>query len=342
MTRNSMSNVVSIRHAPVVSVVMPVYNVERYVAEAIRSVLAQTFTDFELLIIDDGSQDGSIALCREFTDPRIRIVSQRNRGLAGARNTGIANARGRFVALLDSDDLWHPSKLQLHVIHLSSDMTVDVSYSGSRMIDAQGRPLRVAMQPKLTDISPADILLRNPVGNGSAPVIRASALDRVAFPHPSEPRRTCWFDESFRQSEDIEMWLRMALRHNCRFEGIQGLLVDYRIIGGGLSARIPQQFDAWQRAVEGVIPDAPTFMQRFLPEARAYQLRYLSRRAVQLGDGTFALALLRDAMRASPRIALREPAKTVQTLAGAVATRILPRAAMRHLGKHYIGEDLAA
>ena len=89
---------------PLISVVMPVFNVERYVAEAIGSVLAQSFADFELIIVDDGGKDRSMEICRSFGDPRIRIVSQANRGLAGARNSGILAARGEFVALLDSDD----------------------------------------------------------------------------------------------------------------------------------------------------------------------------------------------------------------------------------------------
>lgn len=322
---------------PVVSVIMPVYNVETYVAEAIASVLAQSFTDFELIVVDDGGQDGSMAICRAFTDPRLRIVSQPNRGLAGARNTGIAAARGRYIALLDADDRWHASKLFLHVIHLNANPGVDVSYSGSRMIDAQGRELKVAMRPKLTQVSPADIMMRNPVGNGSAPVIRRRALDRVGFTHPTERGRTCWFDESFRQSEDIEMWVRMALRHGCRFEGIEGLLVDYRIVGGGLSARIPQQFETWKRAMAGLYRDAPEFMDRYLPNAEAYQLRYLARRAVQLGDGGRALQLALAALKMCPRIVMQEPRKTVMTMAAVFATRLLPVGLMQSLGKRYVG-----
>ncbi|HZV11070.1 MAG TPA: glycosyltransferase family 2 protein, partial [Novosphingobium sp.] len=93
---------------PTVSVIMPVYNVEPYVAEAITSVLAQTYADFELIIVDDGGQDRSVEICQGFEDPRIRIVHQANRGLAGARNTGILAARGRYLAFLDSDDRWLP------------------------------------------------------------------------------------------------------------------------------------------------------------------------------------------------------------------------------------------
>jgi len=93
---------------PRVSVIMPVYHVEAYVGIAIQSVLNQSFTDFELIIVDDGGHDNSVAICRGFDDERIRIVSQKNRGVAGARNTGIAQARGAYIALLDSDDIWMP------------------------------------------------------------------------------------------------------------------------------------------------------------------------------------------------------------------------------------------
>jgi glycosyltransferase involved in cell wall biosynthesis len=110
-------------------------------------VLCQTLEEIELIIVDDGSQDDSIAICRAFNDPRIRIVTQRNRGLAAARNTGIAAARGQFIAFLDSDDRWDRTKLLLHVIHLRGNDHIDVSYSGSRLIDAHGHPLRVAMRP---------------------------------------------------------------------------------------------------------------------------------------------------------------------------------------------------
>ncbi len=321
-----------------VSVIMPVYNVEKYVGEAIQSVLDQSFTDFELIIVNDGGTDSSLDICRSFDDPRIRIVSQRNRGLAGARNTGIAHARGEFIALLDSDDRWSPDKLMLHTIHLRSNPRVDASYSGSRLIDEDGNPLSVAMMPRLSGVDAAHILKRNPVGNGSAPVIRRTALDLVAFPHPEEPHRLCWFDESFRQSEDIEMWLRMAASHGCTFEGIGGLLTDYRIVGGGLSANIIRQFESWQRVIDKAIHYAPELVKRHGGKAAAYQLRYLSRRALQLGDFAFARSLSWQAFTRHPAMLLEEPRKSIQTVGVALAATILPRAAMvrilsRHLGK---------
>ncbi|MEO1554760.1 MAG: glycosyltransferase family A protein, partial [Pseudomonadota bacterium] len=152
---------------PTVSVIMPVYNTAKYVEAAIQSVLAQTFTQFELLIIDDAGSDGSIDLCRAIDDPRIRIISQANRGLAGARNTGIRNARGQYIALLDSDDLWEPRKLERHVEHLRLAPHIGVSYAASKLIDEDGHLLRIVQRPKLKRVSPRDVFLRNPIGNGS-------------------------------------------------------------------------------------------------------------------------------------------------------------------------------
>lgn len=308
---------------PTVSVVMPVYNVEAYVAEAIDSVLAQTFTDFELIVVDDAGTDRSMDIVRGYDDPRIRIVSQANRGLAGARNTGILQARGTYVALLDSDDRWLPEKLALHVIHLDNNPDVGVSFSPSRFIDRDGRPMRLVQTPKLDGIEPADIFCRNPVGNGSAPVIRRAALEAVAFPHPEKPSRVCYFDESLRQSEDIEMWLRLAVAGEVRFAGIEPALTEYRVNGGGLSSQVVRQYQSWEQVVARLNSYAAEFASRHVSSARAYQLRYLARRAVQLGDPGMALALLREAFASNRRPLLEEPVKTMVTVAAALVGRLI-------------------
>jgi glycosyltransferase involved in cell wall biosynthesis len=324
-------------NTPLVSVIMPVFNVERFIGAAIESVLDQRLTDFELIIIDDGGSDASVSICQSYHDPRVIIISQRNRGLAGARNTGIAAARGRYIALLDADDRWHPDKLLLHSIHLEANPAVDVSYSGSQLIDADGAALKTAMQPRLTAITAAHILMRNPVGNGSAAVIRRTALDTLAFVHPDHPRRLCWFDESFRQSEDIELWLRMAAVYDCKFEGIEGLLTEYRIIHGGLSANVARQFESWQRAIDKTRRAAPALIAQYGDKAAAYQLRYLARRAVQLGDGPFALSLVAQALARYPMMLLAEPYKSLTTAAAALALRHLPSGLFRALAGRHVG-----
>ena len=327
---------------PRVSIIMPVYNVESFVAEAVQSVLNQTFQDFELLIVDDGGSDNSLAICEAFSDPRISIIKQRNRGLAGARNTGIARARGDYVALLDSDDRWNPKKLALHVIHLDANRDVGVSYCGSRFIDQYGNLLRQRQSPKLSDITSEDILCRNPVGNGSAAVIRKSVLDIASFPHPADPMRRCYFDEAFRQSEDIELWIRLALSFNCKFEGIAPALTEYRIVAAGLSANIVRQFESWQKMMDKAASYAREFTDRHGAIARAFQLRYLARRAVQMGDGSFAISLLRQSVAAAPAILEREPKKTLTTLFAAYVLRFLgPKLAVR-LAKRWTGAEVMA
>ena len=323
---------------PLISVVMPVFNVEKYVGEAIQSVLEQTYENFELIIVDDGGTDESVAICRQFEDPRIRLVHQANRGLAGARNRGIGEGRGVFVALLDSDDRWAPDKLMLHAIHLTSNPSVDVSYSGSRLIDEAGSALRVAMQPKLQNVTAADIIARNPVGNGSAPVIRKTALEAIAFEHPRVPKRKCYFDENFRQSEDIECWLRLAIQGNSKFEGIAGLLTEYRVVSGALSSNVVRQFASWEEVLIKAESYAPDFVRDNRRRAKAYQLRYLARRAASMGDGPFSWSLIKQAITEFPSLFIEEPKKTTVTLLAGLAARFLKPAYFSALARPWIGK----
>lgn len=321
---------------PRISVVMPVYNVEAYIEEAIGSVLAQSFEDFELIVVDDDGQDNSIRIARSFSDRRLMIVSQRNRGLAGARNTGIALAQAPYVALLDSDDRWHRDKLAMHFAHLEMNPEVGVSYSGSRMIDQNGVPMSVAMRPKTRNVKVQDVLCRNPVGNGSSPVIRKSALDSAVFKHPDDLSRPCWFDESFRQSEDIELWVRLAVLHGIKFEGLSPLLTDYRIIGGALSANVVKQYVSWLRMLETTKVYAPGLVRRFGQKAEAYQFRYLARRSVQLGDGKLAGELFAKATKLSPRIHLEEPIKSTATWAAIQLARLVGPEHFRVFARRYL------
>ena len=322
--------------SPRMSVVMPVSNVEAYIAEAIESVLGQTFEDFELIVVGDGGQDGSMDLARSFDDPRIRIVSQENRGLAGARNTGIAETQAPYIALLDPDDRWHEDKLKLHFDHLQANPHIGVSYAGSRMIDERGAVISAAMRPKLTDVAAGDILCRNPIGNCSAPVLRRTALDRAAFPHPQERNRACWFDESFRQSEDIELWVRLASLHGVSYEGIEGLLTDCRIIGGALSANVVKQYLSWSRMIDIARDNDPELVARHGDAARAYQLRYLARRSVQLGNADLANDLISRAASLAPRIFLEEPVKSTVTWGAIKLARLTGPERFRRLARPYL------
>lgn len=307
---------------PKVSVIIPVYNVEDYISRALTSILDQSYSDFEVLIVDDGSTDSSIDICSFFDDKRIRIVTQKNRGLAGARNTGIRESVGEYLAFLDSDDIWHPKKLDNHVAHLDACSRVGVSYAKSELINESDRPIGILQSPKLDEIQSSDIFLRNPIGNGSVPVIRREVLDEIKF--IGKNGYTEWFDESFRQSEDIECWIRIALTTKWNFAGLDKTLTYYRVNEGGLSANITNQFESWERVAKRVSDLDRNFYDKWYRLARAFQLRYLARRAARMRDGRAALALALNAIKAEYGILIREPKKTVETLGAALLLRVLP------------------
>jgi len=315
---------------PKVSVILPVYNVECYIQQTVQSVLEQTFPDFELLIIDDGSPDRSIELCRAMQDDRIHIITQANRGLAGARNTGIRHAAGEYLAFLDSDDLWVPTKLAVHVQHLDQSPTVGVSFCRSQFIDDQGNSLGIYQMPKLTGITADHLFCRNPIGNGSAAVIRKAVFDAIRFTDPNGTEDH-YFDQTFRQSEDIECWLRIALQTQWQIEGIPEALTLYRVNTTGLSANVQKQLDSWEKLVTKTRTYAPEFVDRWVSLARAYQYRYLARRAIRSRDVGTAFDLMHRALASDWRILVREPRRTLISLAAAYLLRLLPKPCYRWL-----------
>ncbi|MEE2730641.1 MAG: glycosyltransferase [Pseudomonadota bacterium] len=330
----------NIHTKPIFSVVIPVYNVERYIEECIQSVLNQTYHNFEIICVDDGSPDGSIERVQRFNDPRIRIVRQKNRGLAAARNTGINASRGLYIALLDSDDAWHPTKLAQHFKHLSSNPRLGVSYSASLFMDDHSKSMGLGQFPKLTHIDAADIFCRNPVGNGSAAVLRKSMLLAVARPAQADPQRIEYFDETMRQSEDVEFWLRLALTTDYQFEGIGQALTYYRVNASGLSANLDKQYQAWLYSVNKNRALNPDFYTRWFPLACAFQKLYLARRAIKSGQGTTALKLVHAALAGDARILWREPTKTLLTY-GAAYLSLLPQAwfeRLFNLGTQWFGQ----
>ncbi len=313
---------------PRVTVIMPAYNVEDFIGAAIDSVLQQSFEDFELLVIDDCSPDRSMEICSGYKDQRLRIVRHaQNRGLAGARNTGVREASGEYLAFLDSDDMWTADKLALHVAHLDANPRVGVSFSRSAFVDENGQATGYFQMPKLKDIEPGYYLCRNPIGNGSAPVIRKQVFDQIRYSDDlyGEPE-DFYFDARFRRSEDIECWIRIALSTDWEIEGIPQALTLYRLNAGGLSASLLKQLESWEQMVEKIRGYAPEFLARWESLARAYQLRYLARQAIRLQDGKMAVQLFHRALRSSPRILVQEPTRTVLTAGAAYLLRWLPAA----------------
>lgn len=314
---------------PLASIVVPAFNVASTIAETLKALLSQDYANFEIVVVDDGSTDQTRQVIANFeNDMRLRVVCQRNRGLAGARNSGIRAAKGLAIGFCDADDIWAPEKLRTHMEHLWSQPDVGVSYSGSVLIDDQGNDLGLAQMPRLTNVTPSHIFKRNPIGNGSAVVIRKDVLQQIAFRPLTEPERDWYFDETFRQSEDIECWVRIALETGCKFEGVPGLLTRYRINSKGLSAATDRQLDAWDRMVAKLSPIYPDFFAAHLAAARAYQLRYLARRAISDGNSAHAVDMMRASLASSWKPIFEEPRKTLSTLGATLILRFIGPAAL--------------
>jgi glycosyltransferase involved in cell wall biosynthesis len=312
--------------SPKISVIMPVYNVQKFVKQAIESVLSQKLTDFELIIINDCATDNSLGICQQIHDPRIRIINHvENKGLAAARNTGIRHALGKYVAFIDSDDMWHTEKLQRHCTHLDENPKVGISFSRSSFMNYEGKTIDFYQMPQLTNIDAAHLLCRNPVGNGSAPVIRRETLDAIRFQAVYKYELySCYFDEKFRQSEDIECWLRIVATTKWKMEGLPQPLTYYRLNHGGLSANLLKQLASWEQMINKARYFAPKLLKRHENVARAYQLRYLARQAIRMKDGKMAAKLATQALQTSPKILIDEMGRTISTVSAAYLQWILP------------------
>ena len=209
--------------ANLVSIIMPAYNAEKYIAASIRTVIAQTHSDWELIVVDDGSTDNTAAVVREFvsSDRRIKYIFQENGRLGKARNTGIANSSGPLIAFLDSDDLWIETKLEVQTRALAENKA-DVVFSDAYIFKGYdtGNETKTFQSPvgRFSGPDLLDILIsanRIPV---LTVLLKRTALDRVGL-----------FEEgkAYHGVEDYDLWLRLA-EAGVVFYGLPNVLARYR------------------------------------------------------------------------------------------------------------------
>jgi len=195
--------------SPQVSVVVPVYQRAALVEQTVRSVLAQTLREWELIIADDGSTDGTLAVCQRFAiaDARVRVIALPHSGNpALVRNAALSEARGEFVAFLDSDDLWMPDKLERQLAQLRSNRACAWSYCGFEHIDANGVLLADGVAERWSPLD-GDILAATITGQ--APIRTAS----VVMAARTSLRQAGGFDEQLISGQDYDLWMRLALHH---------------------------------------------------------------------------------------------------------------------------------
>jgi glycosyltransferase involved in cell wall biosynthesis len=219
-----------------VTVFVPVHNRERYVSDAIQSILAQSYGDFELLLVDDGSTDRSVEVMRSFDDPRIRIVENgENLGIPRTRNRGLELARGEYIALLDSDDRMLPERLEQQVAFL--DQHPDHAEVGAwcRMMDEDGRPLRrIKRQPVSPEDCRVQLLFRCCLSN-------RTILGRTAL------LREKGYRNDYPRCQDYDLHVRLAEEH--LLGNLPRVLVLGRIHAGQITAQTSELGDTKKRLI---------------------------------------------------------------------------------------------
>lgn len=257
-----------------VSVIIPVYNRAHLLPRAVHSVLAQSFREFELLIIDDCSTDGAAEVVRSFTDPRVVTIRlEENQGASAARNSGIQRAAGQYVAFLDSDDEWLPKKLerQLEVFRQGSER-LGVVYTDQRKIAWKYEP---RTKKYSGDISQR-ILVNNFVGGMSTPLIRRFCLLAVGG-----------FDEDVVATEDWDLWIRLA--QNCEFQHLDQELVHYH----HQQVSLTLDREASRRGLQVILERHQTKVAELPPRMRADQQFHQGRQLImrrQIARGVVSLA----------------------------------------------------
>ncbi len=271
---------------PKVTVIIPAYNAERFIRQAIDSVVVQTFRDFEILVIDDGSQDKTAEIAESYKNPVICFRKQ-NGGASSARNFGIINAQGEYIAFLDSDDLWEPTKLEKQVALLDANSDVGLCYVAVQRINKDSKPLGYIEANAYPDYCEA-LLLHSCIvtGSCSSAIMRRELFEQVGV-----------FDTNFTNYEDWEYWLRLSLQ--TKFAPIPEYLVKCRIVSGSMSSNP----NAVERDMAVILekffnsPDLPKKYKELKNKSYSNNWMIVSGEYLHAGEYVNSLRCLRKALR---------------------------------------------
>jgi len=303
---------------PLVSVVVPAYNAEAFIATTLISAAYQTYERLEIVVVDDGSTDRTAEVVREFAvhDPRVKLLQQANAGVAAARNHGIRMAQGSLIAPLDADDLWERTKIERQVACFrGSDDRLALVYSWSHSIDDEGRIMRwKANRPEAQGRVFHQLIEANLIGNGSTPLMRKDRVLEVGGYDPELRAREA------QGCEDWKLYLSLAERYD--FAVVPACLVGYRQTTGMMSRNLR----AMRRSYDLVFDD----IRRRHPELpEAVWRRNATFFAVWLASlDVSAFRPMVAALREDPLCCVRRPTRKMLLL--------LPlRYAYQHVRKRY-------
>ena len=248
---------------PTISVVIPAYNAERTIIETIQSVQQQTFSDFEIIVINDGSIDRTIELLGTIADQRIKVFSYENAGLPTARNRGIKNAGGEFIAFLDADDMWTLDKLELQLAALKNHPDAAVAYSWNYFKYEKEEDSYADCSSFFEGNVYEDLLVKNFLQNGSNPLIRKEAIDTIGF-----------FNPTLKSCEDWDFYLRLAAKWN--FALVQKPQVIYRQSSNSMTSKIDVMKKYMLIVIDRAFIKAPRELQHLKKQSIAWVHKYIA------------------------------------------------------------------
>ena len=284
------------RAEPLVSVIIPVHNGEQFIGTALRSVLDQTYTHLEIIVVDDGSTDNSAEIVEVMAarDPRIRLCRQANGGASAARNHAIALSHGAYIAPLDADDIWHPEKTekQLALMERSPD-SVGLVYCWTQRIDHDGRILpRQTIRRRAKGYCLRDVVLSNPVGHASGALIRRDAILAVGgFCEVILSR-------SSGGCEDHKLYLQLAELYEFAF--IPEILAGYRRNSAGVSRNFDRMLSAYDGLLDWVRERHPDLSRWVLRRSRTQLVFWLVSDTDELRSFQRYWPVFRSALSADP------------------------------------------
>jgi len=245
----------TLRSRPLVSVIVCVYNGDKFLRETLDSALAQSMADLEVLAVDDGSTDGSLDLLNSYDQPRLRIIRRQHAGVVAALNAGLEGARGEYIAFLDQDDLWAADKLEAHCRAFDDCPDLDLTFSWYQLVNENSGLIGVHPRQCYGRFTYDSLLSDYVIGPTSTAVMKLEAL-----------RRSGLADPAFRAYYDVDLFLRTALLRPGNIAVIPRRLTMYRRHSGQMSKDWRSLQQEWRRLLSKhrrIAPEATALAQRF-------------------------------------------------------------------------------
>lgn len=299
-----------------VSIIIPTYNRADMILTALESVLAQTYSDWEAIVVDDGSTDATRDVISVVKDDRVRYIAQANKGLPGARNTGIRASTGEYVAFLDSDDAFLPEKLAVQVPRLDAEPALGLIAGGYIEVDPAMRPIRELRPWEKHPQMNLPVWVRACLFCVGSPLVRRSWLEKAGL-----------FDESMRYVEDWDLWLRMASL-GCRMAWLEQPVYLYRMHASNMVRQAVLMKNGMIRMFDKffALPGLSAEVSALRGAAYGYAYLNAAARALAGGDGAEGKACLSAAFENDPSLLQNHPPLAIDMLASFALSPLCPDA----------------